>query len=309
MSVSDECDINLRKIFFDQLAEENNLSRETTLENMLQEYLKDRAHLEVLRRQISKKACINRILVVGHTGVGKSSIVNLLMKKEEAAVNNNAVGCTFEFKAYQAVFGDGFYEIIDTVGLNESKQGTVPLNRALKELTRFIRKNKRGFSCILFVMRQGRIDNMFEQNYKLFYGALMKMAVPAVLFINHCEDDEPMNRWITDQNNSNLFQSYGFRTIVCGTAKKVNERSANYLPALRDETYKRLWQEIQTRSLEKPITIESDLNLFKTVWNTLCGYIRIQRKFISERFTEFIDELHKMGIDEDTIQEITRILS
>ena len=309
MAASDECDINLRRMFFDQLAEENDLSREYTLENMLQVYLKDRAHLDVLRKQISRKACINRILVIGHTGVGKSSIVNLLMKREEAAVNNNAVGCTFESKAYQVVFEDGFYEIIDTVGLNENTQGTVPLNRALRELTRFIRKNKRGFSCILFVMRQGRIDNMFEQNYRLFYGALLKMVVPAILFVNHCEDDEPMNQWIIDQNNSNMLQSYGFRAIVCGTTKNVTERSANYLPALRDKTYDRLWKEIQTKSLETPITIEPNLNLFKTVWNTVCKYCRIPPKFISERFAEFIVELQRMGIDEETIQEITRILS
>jgi GTP-binding protein EngB required for normal cell division len=310
MAASDEYDSNSIKKLFHQLAEENGIADEQSIESVAVKYLKDQENMPVLRKQILSKACINRILVIGDVGVGKSSTINLLMNNKKAEVTNKVSGCTFKCEVYQVVFEDEFYEIVDTMGLNEASKGSVPPKEALKELIGFIKKSKRGFSCVLFIMKQGPLDKTFEENHTLFYKSLFQKIVPTILFINYCEQDDPMDKWIKKAENFSALQPYGFGKIVCGTGKEVSGRLANILTELRKETFNHLWEAIKQNISKKPVSIEPDLNLFQRIWNTCFTYFHINNlKFMSRQYANFLEYLkEEMRIDDATIQNIRNIL-
>ncbi|CAF1280555.1 unnamed protein product [Adineta steineri] len=296
------------KTFSEQFCQENGFDCKAPFESYVDKYLQDPKHKDILLNHIRTKNDVNRIMVVGHAGAGKSSLINLLMKNDKAKVSSAAVGCTFNFDEYQTVYDDEFYEFIDTVGLNEGSRGTVPARKAIKELINFIKKNKRGFNIILFVMKQGRLDDSFEKNHVLFYQALLENKIPAILFVSHCEQDDPMDTWIKNEINAHALDSYKFAEIVCGTTREPTGRFAKYIPALREESYQQLWTAIKRRKLDHLIAIEADLNLFKRIWNYVCEYFHVGSKFLSDRFHEFLKYLKEMGIDDETIKQINKDL-
>jgi len=62
------------------------------------------------------------VALIGVTGVGKSSIVNVLTGKAIAQVDNGVKPCTTKAKGYEVVKADTTYCIWDTRGLNEGKE-------------------------------------------------------------------------------------------------------------------------------------------------------------------------------------------
>ena len=91
---------------------------------------------------------IVHVALVGVTGVGKSTLVNVLMGKAAAEANNNVRPCTTRATRYEVVEGGTTYCIWDTRGLNEGSEATLPIrvlrlanivpdsNRELKRLLR-----------------------------------------------------------------------------------------------------------------------------------------------------------------------------
>ena len=215
------------------------MESETSVENIFLAYLKNGALTDVFMEQIRRKGGVNRILVIGQTGAGKSSLINLLAGKKMAAVCDSAKGCTFKFEMYQVEYDGGFFELIDTVGLNEGSNGTVTQKDAMKMLIKFIKGNRRGFNCVLFVMPKGRLTDSFEKNHMLFYRTLLDGNTPALLFVGHCEADEPTDKWFQDLDNQIALQPYGFADTVCGTAQEGG-RFAEVIKPLRDESRSRL---------------------------------------------------------------------
>jgi small GTP-binding protein len=68
-----------------------------------------------------------RILFVGTTGSGKSSIINLLTNESHAiSVGNDSMGTTRSYFAYPWDEDGIAFDFIDTTGLNEASCGAVP---------------------------------------------------------------------------------------------------------------------------------------------------------------------------------------
>lgn len=293
--------------FLRTVAGELSIESETSAQTILHAYLRNSNNIEMLMKQIESKGSVNRILVVGQTGAGKSSLVNLLAGKKVAAVSDGAKGCTFQFDTYQVDYNGELFELIDTVGLNEGSSGTVKAKDAMKLLIKFIKGNKRGFSCVLFVMPKGRITDSFEKNHILFHRTLLQGKTPGILFVNRCESDEPMNKWIENQDNKSALNPYNFSDIVCGMSEEGG-RYAQLNEPLREQTREQLWKSIAQNMLEIPQPIEPTLHLFKQMWNSFCDFFGFNWKFLTDQFKTFLEYLRTLGVDSETLAEINNSL-
>lgn len=75
------------------------------------------------------------VALVGMTGVGKSTLVNVLKGEEKAEVNNNVRPCTTKAMQYEVVEGGTRYCIWDTRGLNEASEQSA-ISKRFRRFTR-----------------------------------------------------------------------------------------------------------------------------------------------------------------------------
>lgn len=154
------------------------------------------------------------VIIFGETGVGKSSIVNMLPGGDEAAVNGDAKGVTFRHERYVKDIGGCLLNIFDTVGLNEGAAGTVSAPKAIEGLYRLMRGLDNGVSLLVYVVRGPRLKNSARKNYEMFYEIFCEKKVPIVLVITGLEHEDDMDEWW--KRNEAAFSEEGMR--FCGAA-------------------------------------------------------------------------------------------
>ncbi|CAF1077553.1 unnamed protein product [Didymodactylos carnosus] len=296
-------EIERRRQFLLQIAQELDITSEATSDEIVELYLQNPRFSAKFLKQIERTGNINRVLVIGQTGVGKSSLINLMAGEHVAPMSDSAVGCTFDFNVYQVEYNEEMYELIDTIGLNEGSKGTVTHKDALKKLVRFIKQNKRGFNCVIFVMAKGRVFDSFEKNYYLFYKSLLKEDIPALLYVGHCENDVPMSAWLNNSTNVEALASFAFAEKICGTTLEGGY-FGDQLKILREETRVKMWSAVMAKMLDTPRKVDADLNMFKQVWNSICDFFGFNKKFLTDQFHAFIAYLKSLGVDDETLEEI-----
>lgn len=139
-----------------------------------------------------EKKELKNILVVGSVGVGKSSIIKLITNDDSIKVSNRAQSVTQEYNQY--IFNDWCF--VDTIGLHQPIGTKEDLEESANKLNKFIQSySNTPFSLILFVIEQGRITEIEQDNYKLFVEGICQKQIPVILAITHCELEEPMDSW------------------------------------------------------------------------------------------------------------------
>ena len=161
------------------------------------------------------------VILFGETGVGKSSIINLMAGAEVAKTSSNLEGCTLQAEKYSFTLpGEMLLRIYDTVGLNESEMGVNTFFGAIEKAHELITSLHAagGIDLLLFCIRGGRITATMERNYRLFSEFLCDKKVPLAFVVTHLECEDEMEGWW--KRNEKKFEKYGMRSVAhaCITA-------------------------------------------------------------------------------------------
>ena len=87
-------------------------------------------------------------LVLGETGVGKSSFINAITKTNECEVGYKGNACTIIYNIINTKYNNNTFILIDTPGLNDAK-GDIGNIKYIKKAV----KDYPGFRCILILMK------------------------------------------------------------------------------------------------------------------------------------------------------------
>jgi tRNA U34 5-carboxymethylaminomethyl modifying GTPase MnmE/TrmE len=159
---------------------------------------------------------IKNIVLFGQSGVGKSSVVNLMAEENRAETSLDTGSCTMHWKEHPIAFDGYNYKVFDTIGLEESHLGIQEYLHAISNARNLIMKleNEGGIDLLLFCIRAGRLSETVGNNYRLFYEWLCEKKVPIVLVITGLEGYENMEDWWT--KNKESFDKYSI--VVDGHA-------------------------------------------------------------------------------------------
>ncbi|KAG1831903.1 P-loop containing nucleoside triphosphate hydrolase protein, partial [Suillus subalutaceus] len=145
------------------------------------------------------------IVLFGASGVGKSSVVNLMAGEKVAATSASMDRCTMRWKEYTIGFGGESYKVFDTVGLEEPQLGMEEYLDSVENAYALIKEldKQGGIDLLLFCIRAGRMTATLQSNYRLFHEFLCEKKVPIVLVITNLEREQRMEDW-WDQEHENL---------------------------------------------------------------------------------------------------------
>jgi len=151
------------------------------------------------------------IILFGETGVGKSSVINLIAGRQIAETSPDVRGCTMSFKPYTFPVGGRTFHIWDTVGLEEPEMGVNGYLPAIEQACDLIHHltSKGGVDLLLFCMRGNRVTATTQSNYRLFYEVLCRSQVPIALIITHLERETLMEGWW--ERNMDSLEKYGIK--------------------------------------------------------------------------------------------------
>ncbi|KAF8336734.1 P-loop containing nucleoside triphosphate hydrolase protein [Amanita rubescens] len=139
------------------------------------------------------------VIIFGETGVGKSSLINMITGTACAAVSSAAVGCTFESVPYDVELSARKFRLWDTVGLNEGEHGSIPADRAIESLQELVSNLQyEGVSLLVYCIRGSRLRDIVKINYDLFFGMICASEVPIVVVITGLENEDKMEGWWTE---------------------------------------------------------------------------------------------------------------
>lgn len=133
------------------------------------------------------------VVLAGETGVGKSSLINLIANKNIAGASDDYLGCTSEIRNYHTVIGKDSFEIWDTPGLDE---GLVASSTARNKLRAFLRNISKtsGIHLLLLCTRGWRVTRTLQNTYKTIRQS-MPPDVPIAIVVTGLERQPCMNDW------------------------------------------------------------------------------------------------------------------
>ena len=134
-----------------------------------------------------------RILLVGRTGVGKSSLINALCDQYVAEVSHTE-SCTREIRAYQCREQDRvLLEILDTRGIAES-EGLDPDQSAEEQLIRQLNEFSPDLAILMLsAVHRDSVDEdaAYMNRIRTEYSRINRAELPVVVVINKADEVAP----------------------------------------------------------------------------------------------------------------------
>jgi hypothetical protein len=165
-------------------------------------------------------------IIFGETGVGKSSIINLIAGQKLAHTSGDALGCTFQHRRYIVTLDGMSCALWDTTGLDEGTEGTVPARLAESNLRALMRGlvDSGGIHLVIYCIRGARLTKALKRNYDLFYVTVCRKKVPVALVVTGLEHQRgEMEAWWNENETVLRRHRMRFDAHACVTALDVQD--------------------------------------------------------------------------------------
>jgi small GTP-binding protein len=180
------------------------------------------------------------VVLYGESGVGKSSLINLIMGCDAAKTSPDALACTTTHAPYDVTIDGQCFRLWDTAGLNEGSEGTVPAVMAERNLTTFLRclNQEDGVHLLIYCVRGTRATKALQTHYKIFSAVIHDSKVPTIVVVTCLEDFRPMMAEWWNKNKDEL-ATYGmqFSGYACVTTLKDEPTESPDIHQRRAQSY------------------------------------------------------------------------
>ncbi|KIJ08052.1 hypothetical protein PAXINDRAFT_89446, partial [Paxillus involutus ATCC 200175] len=243
------------------------------------------------------------IVLCGETGVGKSSVINLIAGKDVAKVSSDVDGCIMASTAYDIILDNQNIRIFDTVGLEEPQMGVNGYLAAIEKAYELILSLSEagGVHLLLFCMRGGKITPTVQSNYRLFCEFLCNSKVPVALVCTDLERGTVMEDW-WKRNESNI-KSNGIHSVGHACITAVRDHTPGQ--AEKDTTSEKTIRELLVNCALKDSAFHMDsLSWLAMMGRRMMGLIRgiPKRKDIVKVLTKHC------GLDADTAKRVAELM-
>lgn len=153
------------------------------------------------------------VVIIGHSGVGKSPLINMLHPAACADTSNDTIGCTKAEQEYGPCYiGNRSYQLHDTIGLEEGKWGFLWAPKAEKRLCEYL-KSVGNPRLLVFCMTGARGDKKsLGRIYKKFKSAVGGNVVVVVTKLENSRG--PLENWWNNPGNQSILGKIGIPSSV-----------------------------------------------------------------------------------------------
>jgi predicted GTPase len=140
------------------------------------------------------------VIIIGQSGAGKSSLINMLSGEEKARTSPDTKRCTVVEKEYECDLGEGqSCRVHDTVGLEEGLLDFLWAPKVERQLKKYL-KEKKPLHLLVYCISGVGLKKVDGRNFNKFKSAVGK--VPVVMVITNLEnfnDPNLENWWSTNR--------------------------------------------------------------------------------------------------------------
>ncbi|KAF9222625.1 hypothetical protein BS17DRAFT_173622 [Gyrodon lividus] len=181
---------------------------------------------------------VRNVVVFGESGVGKSSLVNLVVGSYAAKTSPDADACTIRTQHYDVVIHGGKFKIWDTAGLDGGSSGTrraAVAEKNLKQSLRNFLKND-DLSLLIYCVRASRATRALVRHYQRVYTETCNSTIPMVIVVTALENSSgDMDNWW--QRNAGDLSKYGMNFIDHACITTIGDDSCDTLVARERRAY------------------------------------------------------------------------
>ncbi|KAG2153669.1 P-loop containing nucleoside triphosphate hydrolase protein [Suillus bovinus] len=165
------------------------------------------------------------VLVVGQTGCGKSSVVNILAGESRAPTSGDLNHCTEHWTEYTIPVDGRSFQIFDTIGFLEPGLDTKGYTEAIADTYLAIDalRQRGGIDLLLYCVRNEEIEKM-RGHYRLFHEVFCEEDVPVALVVTN-------HRGVNQKGYKAIFSSHKIACVDYVCANIASMRGSEDLAA------------------------------------------------------------------------------
>lgn len=258
------------------------------------------------------KRPLNAILF-GESGVGKSSIVNLVVGQQIAEVSSGIESCTLDSRSYK--INTGLYQFLfwDTVGLNGLHIGHDVCGKAIENAVHLVRDLHRqgGIDLLIFCKKFGRLTPSELNTFRLFQEFLCEGQIPVAFIITHLESQNPMEKW-WEKNGEGLLKACNLKTSAVVGHACITSLTPEDPDDQRLHDKLLLSRESVQAMLEDSISYGSAFHEDEGTWvmsflKKLVGLVRVGNPAKRDKIT-IKSLMDRCGLTKEQAEELTKLL-